>query len=458
MERARSLPTPQASSSACAVQVVASTWPRDSHELFDFEARHLHTKTFMCQQSVKCARVGNVVMMVGENEAMPMGSDLLLRLVQKDGAFWVDKGSSTESSRRLWLVVRDLAASGHRLAENDHIKLGRFKFRVRQIEPTGSGSCQPNLMLDVNDVMCHTDTERTEENQLRQCRICLLEGWTEEDPLITPCKCKGSIEFIHLGCLRHWVQGRLNLPEKASGSYFYRPLSCELCKAFYPAFVHVGSTRQPLVEVPWTAPPFIVLENLVRDSHQHNSRGLHVLSLADNKLLKLGRGHESDVRIADVSISRCHATIRFHKGHFVLEDHNSKFGTLVAMRRPRALDFGSIISIEAGRTVLSLTLLTAVPETGPEGDHQNCLSVHMPPSSARDERALRLSLLTRSLDSTPGSLLPSQETPGPISIRSLGSLVGSAVPVDHGPGPHSDWQTVDSASPRGTEEVMADSG
>merc|ERR1719375_248144 len=100
-------------------------------------------------------------MIVGENEAMPLGSDLLLRLFQKDGVFWVDKGSSIESGRRLWLVVRDLAARGHRLAENDHIKLGRFKFRVRQMECSSSGSCQPNLMLDDNSVMCNVDLSQS---------------------------------------------------------------------------------------------------------------------------------------------------------------------------------------------------------------------------------------------------------------------------------------------------------
>lgn len=47
-----------------------------------------------------------------------------------------------------------------------------------------------------------------------------------------------------------------------------------------------------------------------------------------------GRGHESDVRIPDVSISRHHATIKFVEGAFFLEDHNSKFGTLVALRKP----------------------------------------------------------------------------------------------------------------------------
>ena len=34
---------------------------------------------------------------------------------------------------------------------------------------------------------------------------------------------------------------------------------------------------------------------------RHSTRGLHVVSLAETKLLKLGRGHESNVRIADVS-------------------------------------------------------------------------------------------------------------------------------------------------------------
>eukprot|EP00434_Breviolum_minutum_P015873 symbB.v1.2.013987.t1/scaffold1006.1/size144824/8 len=54
------------------------------------------------------------------------------------------------------------------------------------------------------------------------CRICLLEGPGEDDPLIAPCQCKGSIEYVHLGCLRHWIRGRLNLADRPLGSYFYR--------------------------------------------------------------------------------------------------------------------------------------------------------------------------------------------------------------------------------------------
>eukprot|EP00927_Polykrikos_kofoidii_P051988 TRINITY_DN4575_c0_g3_i1.p1 TRINITY_DN4575_c0_g3~~TRINITY_DN4575_c0_g3_i1.p1 ORF type:complete len:433 (-),score=70.09 TRINITY_DN4575_c0_g3_i1:67-1365(-) len=373
------------------VQVVSNTWARDSHDLFDFEAHQLHTKTFTVLRSMKCIRCATEVQMVSELTPTAPGTDPLLRLVQKDGTFWVDKATPSSSYKKLWLVVRDLATCGHRLVESDIIKLGRFKFRVRQMVASDCGDIQPELRLDDNGAACGTDASAKGELNNVHCRICLLEGPSEDDPLIAPCRCKGSIEHVHLGCLRHWIKGRLNFSDAAGGSYFFRPLACELCKGVYQTTVQCGTERTPLVEVPRTQPPFIVLENMVRDSQQHTSRGLHVISLAE-KVLKLGRGHESDVRIADVSISRCHATIRFHRGHFWLEDNNSKFGTLVAMKKPRALEVGAPISIQMGRTVIALSMQTAADLAGQ--DLPNPL-LQLPGSSAEDERALRLSLLHR---------------------------------------------------------------
>lgn len=373
---------------AQSVQVVSSTWVRDSHDLFDFEAHHLHTKTFTVLKSMVCVRKDTEVEMLSERAQPPPGSDPLLRVIQKDGAFWMDKASPSSSSKKLWMVVRDIPACGHRLSESDVIKLGRFKFRVRQLVASASGGAQPELRLDDAGHVCRPVSCADSANS-PSCRICLLEGSSEDDPLINPCQCRGSIEYVHLGCLRHWIRGRLNMSDTSGGSYFYRPLACELCKAVYPTYVGTGQECQPLVEVPKTQPPFIVLENMVRDSQQHASRGLHVISLAE-KVLKLGRGHESGVRIADVSISRCHAMIRFHHGHFVLEDNNSKFGTLVALKKPRILEQGSTVSIQMGRTVLSLSVQT---------DHNGASSppplLQLSGRTAQDERALRLSLLNR---------------------------------------------------------------
>lgn len=45
----------------------------------------------------------------------------------------------------------------------------------------------------------------------------------------------------------------------------------------------------------------------------------------------IGRSNDNDIRANDISVSRCHAYIRYdqNEGIFVLEDNQSKFGTLV---------------------------------------------------------------------------------------------------------------------------------
>ena len=49
----------------------------------------------------------------------------------------------------------------------------------------------------------------------------------------------------------------------------------------------------------------------------------------------MGRGHESEVRVCDISVSRCHALLKYkpQKGMFHLEDNLSKFGTLVIPKK-----------------------------------------------------------------------------------------------------------------------------
>lgn len=396
--------TSSASQQHC-IKVVAKTWARDSHDLFDFEAQHLHSKEITVSRPQLCIRNGTDVQCLSQHEESPATADQLLRFTQRDGHFWIDKASG-QNCRKLWLVVKELQTIGQRLSENDVMKLGRFKFRVRQMV-TGSAEgapAQAELRLDETTPPARVDLLNLDAHAATMCRICLTEGSTEDDPLIAPCSCKGSIEYVHLGCLRHWIKGRLNFSE-SSTSFFYRPLSCELCKTVYPAHVEVntaaGPEKWPMVEVPTIKAPFIALENMVRDSQQHSARGLHVISLADNKLLKLGRGHESDVRIADVSISRCHATIRFHRGGFVLEDHNSKFGTLIALKKPRLLEVGSNISIQVGRSVLGLSLVPTTPAAGEAPDSVLGTLSAGPwqpgggPTNAQEERALRLQLLTR---------------------------------------------------------------
>ena len=42
------------------------------------------------------------------------------------------------------------------------------------------------------------------------CRICLEdeEDLSSGNPFITPCKCTGSMKYIHLKCLREWTDSK----------------------------------------------------------------------------------------------------------------------------------------------------------------------------------------------------------------------------------------------------------
>jgi hypothetical protein len=329
-----------------AVQVVARTWARDSYDLFDFEANEqsIQTNTFTVTESTKFLQDNGVVQMISEHLPSPPGADPLFLLSRKNGMFVIDSADSAGHAKKLWLVIRDLPSGGHSLAEGDEIKLGRSMFRVRQLATPDVGA-QPKLHLNGSSV---AECKDPRESADKVCRICLMEGATDEDPLLAPCSCKGSIECVHLKCLQSWTKERLNHGD--GGSYVYKSQSCELCKAPLPDYIQVQGERQPLVEVPTTAPPFIVLENA------HDAQELHVISLADGKPATIGRGQKTQVRIADVSISRAHATIRFQEGRFLLEDNGSKFGTFVAMKPGKPLDACSTVSIQAGHTVLSLSM------------------------------------------------------------------------------------------------------
>jgi hypothetical protein len=347
---------------------VSTTWNRETEDLFDFEAQDVTTDSFTLGPDVlsgptQLTRSGNRVGISFASDE-PKGEPLALCDPQLDGSVCVDGlGSSGPSRKRPWLVVRGLKG-GYTLSVGEVVKLGFFKFRARQMVTSAQSTTQPDLRLSdavatkTNTDKLHILTDEVQDGSQLSCRICLMEGSSPEDPLVRPCNCKGTIEYVHLGCLRHWIQDRLDTRGGEHGSFHWRPMTCELCKTSYPAYCRSvkGGKRTPLVEVPQTKPPFVVLENLTKDANQHSERGLHVLSLADGKQVRLGRGSNNDVSISDVSTSRLHATIKFEGEKIVIEDEKSKFGTFVAMRKLPALEPGGSMSLQVGRTILSLSM------------------------------------------------------------------------------------------------------
>jgi len=100
---------------------------------------------------------------------------------------------------------------------------------------------------------------------------------------------------------------------------------------------------------------FMVLESLSQE--KNTSRIIHIIRPTENKnVFKLGRGHESDLRINDISVSRCHAKIKLVKGKFTLEDNTSKFGTLVLVKQRTPLLPNFNKAVQVGRTVINFSV------------------------------------------------------------------------------------------------------
>ena len=88
-------------------------------------------------------------------------------------------------------------------------------------------------MNDENEEASNTTSNATiesdQQNQLvndcsLMCRICHCEEKSSSNLLISPCKCNGSLNFVHQACLQKWLQitGNLNFSFVISYKNYYR--------------------------------------------------------------------------------------------------------------------------------------------------------------------------------------------------------------------------------------------
>ena len=91
----------------------------------------------------------------------------------------------------------------------------------------------------------------------------------------------------------------------------------------------------------------MVLESISNNT----SKVVHVINFSGTEEIRMGRGHDADVRITDISVSRVHALIKkSQKGYYYIEDNSSKFGTLALIKNPFLLSFNEPNFFQAGRT------------------------------------------------------------------------------------------------------------
>ncbi len=190
------------------------------------------------------------------------------------------------------------------------------------------------------------------------------------EALVNPCNCKGTSEYVHIQCLQDWISSKLKKKVNTETTCFYwKKLLCEVCKVSLPDLVDISGERKELIPVHRPEGPYLLLERVFYDKSKEsadNSKTFVLLSLSgESQTIKIGRGHECDLRENDISVSRLHAYIKYQDGRFTILDNNSKFGTLIFLRKDLPIEKKKKLALQLGRTVITFSLKQATVNNVP---------------------------------------------------------------------------------------------
>lgn len=99
---------------------------------------------------------------------------------------------------------------------------------------------------------------------------------------------------------------------------------------------------------------YLMLESLTNIRENNNVKNIHIVKLEEGREYSVGRAHDCDIRINDISVSRQHAKIVFSEGKLFIKDEESKFGTLVLLSENTKLKGNE--SYQIGRTFLQVEM------------------------------------------------------------------------------------------------------
>ena len=196
------------------------------------------------------------------------------------------------------------------------------------------------------------------------CYMCFDDEDTDENPLITPCKCKGDTRYVHVNCLRKW-----HTAEADNQVCFLSSVdaTCSVCKTTFKSDFKLRDGRLVKLFKSSLEPPYVSL--LVATKHEMAQRLFNTrFQLSFSTLMKpdgrnstrpllLGRSSGSDMVLDYRTVSARHATIRFKNGEFIFTDAASSNGSYLYLRRPVELTPSQPVQFRLGRSMISMKVV-----------------------------------------------------------------------------------------------------
>lgn len=346
------------SKSSSLVLMKAQTWDRESHGLYDYESRRVQKLEKKVETEGYMVRGKDNVNFSEELENIGNEEDtVLFNLVRKEGKFFVRPINENPANDRLWLVIRSIK-DGYVIKRHDILKLGRMKFKVKEFRTETEFFEGEHIEKSPHDGFEELHEVHPADSEDIMCRFCWIGEQTEENPIIGSCKCAGSIKYIHFKCLKLWLDSKVNKKNDTDchSTLNWKTFECELCKLPYPYTFMFKGKRWNLVDLKRPDDkdtPYMILESL--NSEKNSSRTIHTVVInTERYTFSLGRGHDSDLRINDISVSRKHANLVYRDGKFYFVDLKSKFGTLALLSSDVEIVEKASQTFQIGRTVATL--------------------------------------------------------------------------------------------------------
>ena len=270
----------------------------------------------------------------------------------KNGAFMVYRS-------RFFKNNKDNKNKLYKLDKGDIIRLGKLFIRILDIklekEITTIFPSYNNSFLNMNPRNSKSEISDIDQlkilpriNSARElpiitlkspkkniCRICYDSTSNIKNPLINPCKCKGSMKYIHYNCLLNWMKSKIKIPNDKYNkneyiAYDKSLLKCELCKNNFPYYIKYKNNLYNIIPYQSQFNEYLLFETL----DKRNKQTINIVSLINKNRINIGRLSSCDICIPESSLSRVHCLI--HKGkiksELYIEDNDSKFGTLVLIQ------------------------------------------------------------------------------------------------------------------------------
>lgn len=236
---------------------------------------------------------------------------------------------------------------GYQLHEGDVILFGAIRFKIIELCSAPDNFEEDRLdeeedwdkeKISNNNLNIENNENDSKSNNSIKCRICLIGEIDEENnPLITPCKCSGSVQYIHVQCLKQWLKSKVLIKDyKYFTVIIKKKFECEICKENLPDALLINNKLINLFTYKKPKNDYLIWESIplnLTPEELNDAKYFYIIKFDHKTTITVGRSNNSDIKMSDPSISRNHSVMILDSNKFYLQDLNSKFGTMIELKR-----------------------------------------------------------------------------------------------------------------------------